>query len=394
MRVLAAVAVAIPLAFGTSRLMAQGNSDVHVPDSSVEQPGDRGHKAHTNHVISLRGGRPDRGGPPSGPSGKSPQQIQSTYGLTSGGTGIIAIVDAFDYPTALNDFNKFSSQFGLPQETGNGNVFQVKYATGVRPTGNCGWAQEAALDIEWAHAMAPSATIMLVETASNSFADLLQGVDYAESHGASQISMSWGGSEFSDEVNYEAAYFDKLNVTYVAASGDTGGKTIYPGTSQYVVSAGGTSLPNNSISSETAWSGSGGGPSKYIGRPSFQSVLPTSIGGVDITSSRAVPDISFDADPNTGVAVYDSTRCQGLSGWMVFGGTSVSSPAIAGIINSANHQKGRNELQYVYVDGGYDGGSYYSNFHDVTVGSAGSFNAGTHYDLVTGIGSSVGNAGK
>src|SRR5215831_7586155 len=125
MRVFAAVAVAVPLAFGTSRLAAQGNSDhsnVKVPDSSVEKPGDEGNKAHTNHVIALRGGKPDAG---SGPAGKVPDDIRAAYNLpNSGGAGTIAIIDAFDYPTAASDFNTFSTAFGLPTETGDGSVFQ------------------------------------------------------------------------------------------------------------------------------------------------------------------------------------------------------------------------------------------------------------------------------
>jgi subtilase family serine protease len=398
MRVLAAIAVAVPLAFGTSRLMAQGNSDVHVPDSSVEQPGEQGHKAHTNHVISLRGGKPDRGFL-SGPSGKSPAQIRTAYGIpSSGGSGIIAIVDAFDYPTALSDFNNFSSQFGLPPEpstnatNSSNNVFQVVYASGVRPSGNCGWAQESALDIEWAHAMAPNAKIVLVEAASNSFADLFGAVDTAENLGAKIISMSWGGSEFSGETAYDS-YFDKTNVTYFAASGDTGGKTIYPGVSSLVVAAGGTSLKlngNNTILSETGWSGSGGGRSAYVLTPSYQSGIASAAG---LNGSRGVPDFSFDADPNTGVAVYDSTRCQGLSGWMVFGGTSVSSPSLSGIVDlvSGGHGSdvGTGELSVLYGNLGNAG-----EFNDIESGSAGSFTATTGWDFVTGIGSNHGTSGK
>src|SRR5262249_22740297 len=159
----------------------------------------------TNHVISLRGGQPDRGFP-SGPSGKSPKQIRTAYNLPStGGSGVIAIVDAFDYPTAVNDFNVFANQWGLAQETGDKKVFEVVYANGVRPTGNCGWAQESALDIEWAHAMAPNAKIVLVEAASNSYADLFQAVDVANGILSTvtnaQISMSWGGGEFSTETS-------------------------------------------------------------------------------------------------------------------------------------------------------------------------------------------------
>jgi subtilase family serine protease len=395
MRVLAAVVVAIPLAFGTSRLMAQGGpgqSGVHVPDSSIEQPGDRGQRAHTNHVISLRGAQPNRPGGGGGPAGMTPAKIRTAYGVpSSGGGGIIAIVDAFDYPTALNDFNVFSNQFGLKPETGDKSVFEVVYANGVRPSANCGWAQESALDIEWAHAMAPGAKIVLVEAASNSFTDLFNAVNTAEGLGAKIISMSWGGSEFNGEIAFDS-YFDRTDVTYFAASGDTGGKTIYPGVSSLVVAAGGTSLKlngNGTISSETGWSGSGGGRSAYVVTPAYQSGIAST---VNLNGMRGVPDFSFDADPNTGVSVYDSTRCQNLVGWMVFGGTSVSSPSLSGIVNlvSGGHGSdvGTGELSVLYGNLGT------SDFNDIKSGSAGSFSAAPGWDFVTGIGSNNGTAGK
>jgi kumamolisin len=385
-RLAGAVALAILLAVGTSGLVAQGGpgqSGIHVPDSSIEQPGDQGFRAHTNHVISLRSGKPEAG---KGPSGLSPQQIRSAYNLPgTGGLGTIAIVDAFDYPSAVADFNTFSQQFGLPVESGSKSVFEVRYATGTRPRGNCGWAQESALDIEWAHAMAPGAKIVLVEAASNSFADLFQAVNYAETLGASQISMSWGGSEFSGEALSDSNFTS--DITYIAASGDTGGRTIYPGVSPKVVAAGGTTLKlSNGVWIETGWSGSGGGPSAFEAKPSFQNAV------AGLTDKRGVPDFSFDADPNTGVSVYDSTRCQGLVGWLVFGGTSVSSPSLAGIVNLAGHHLGSNELATLYS--GYDAGSYYANFRDITSGNAGSYSAGFHWDFVTGIGSNQGLVGK
>jgi subtilase family serine protease len=392
MRVLAAAGVAVSLAFGTSRLVAQGNSGVHVPDSSIEQPGDHGQRAHTNHMISLRKASPDAGG---GPAGKWPSDISDAYNFTPGGAGTIAIVDAFDYPTAVNDFNTFSAQFGLPAENGTGNVFQVVYAKG-RPRGNCGWAQESALDIEWAHATAPNAKIILVLAKSNSFTDLFQAVSVAQNlPGVTQVSMSWGGSEFSSEMSYDSNFVTTGNsgnaLSFFAASGDTGGQTIYPGVSPNVVAAGGTSLTGTTGNwTETGWSGSGGGPSKYEPRPTYQSSIS------DISGDhRGVPDFSFDADPNTGVAVYDSTRCQGLVGWMVFGGTSVSSPALAGIVNSAHAAHGvdsnnHTELEVLYSNAG----NYGSEFNDVTTGSAGSFSANGQWDFVTGIGSNLGLFGK
>jgi len=388
MRVLAAVAVAIPLAFGTSRLVAQGNSDdanIHVPDSSVEKPGDEGKKAHTNHVVALRGGKPGGGSGPGG--GMAPADIRAAYNLPDfGGAGTIAIVDAYDYPTAAADFNTFSANFGLPTESGDGSVFQVLRPFGT-PTSDCGWDQESALDIEWAHAMAPGAKIVLVLAKSSSFADLFNAVNYAETlPNVAQISMSWGGSEFGGEALYDSTF--NGNLTYFAASGDTGGKTIYPGVSPKVVAAGGTSLKLvNQVWTETGWSGSGGGGSRYEKRPSFQNVISSKVG-----SKRGVPDFSFDADPNTGVSVFDSTSCQGYVGWLVFGGTSVASPSLAGIVNNAAHNNGSSELSIVYS--GLSSAYSSNNFRDITSGNAGSNRAGTGWDFVTGIGSSLGLQGK
>jgi kumamolisin len=338
-RLVYALGIAALMGGTASTLAAQGQGQAHapiqIPDSSVEQPGERGVAAHTNHLIRIG---PEAVG--TAPRGETPSSIASVYSLTNlAGAGVIVIVDAFHYPTALNDFNVFASQFGLPQEPStdpldpNNQRFQVVYASGSKPRSNCGWAQEAALDIEWAHAMAPNAKIVLVEAATNSFANLFQAVDVASSIANTQeVSMSWGGSEFSSEAGYDG-HFTHGGIVYFAASGDTGGATIYPGVSPNVVSAGGTRInrdASGTFVNETGWSGSGGGPSKYESRPAYQNIIQTIVGG-----KRGVPDYSFDADPSTGVSVYDSTSCSGNSGWLVFGGTSVSSPSLAGIVNSA-----------------------------------------------------------
>src|SRR5215470_14774396 len=184
--IISALLAAGMLSFSIPQVKSQqkGDESVLVPDSSNEDVSDVGVRAHTNHLIKL--GRPEGGLGPGG--GMTPDQIRAFYGMpTTGGSGTIAIVDAFDYPTALNDFNVFSTQFGLPTETSsnaldpNNKVFQVVYAAGTKPRVNCGWAQEAALDIEWAHAMAPSAKIVLVEAASNSNTNLFAAVDVASS---------------------------------------------------------------------------------------------------------------------------------------------------------------------------------------------------------------------
>src|SRR5262249_5277671 len=182
----------------------------------------------------------------------------------TGGSGVIAIVDAYHYPAAAADLGVFSTQFGLPQcNSGPPNSvpgqcsFSVVSASGSTPVGNCGWNQEAALDIEWAHAMAPQANIVLVEAASNSLADLLTAVQKAtaivQAAGTGQVSMSWGTGEFFFESFYDT-FFNKTGVAFFAASGDTGGQTIWPGVSPNVISAGGTTVnrTNGNFAGETA----------------------------------------------------------------------------------------------------------------------------------------------
>jgi len=399
-RLTCAFGIAVLVASATSTLVAQGRGQDHapiqIPDSSIEQPGDHGVAAHTNHLIRVG---PNAVG--TAPAGETPLSIASVYNLTGqlAGAGVIVIVDAFHYPTALNDFNVFARQFGLRQEpstdplNANNQVFQVVYANG-KPRSNCGWAQEAALDIEWAHAMAPKAKIVLVEARSNSFANLFHAVDVASSiANAQEVSMSWGGSEFSSEAGNDA-HFTHPGIVYFAASGDTGGATIYPGVSPNVVSAGGTRINRDASGgflSETGWSGSGGGASTYEARPSHQDIIQTIVGG-----HRGVPDYSFDADPNTGVSVYDSTSCQGSVGWLVFGGTSVASPSLSGIVNSAgSNTSSAAELSLIYSSISNGGATINgANFRDILTGTAGSFSAKTGWDFVTGIGSTNGLTGK
>jgi kumamolisin len=324
---------------------AQGvehSGKVVVPDSSIEWPEDVGRRAHTNHVIFLRG-KGGGGITIPNPSGETPSSLGCVYQIVSpltngcpveydksmpnpsGGGGVIALVDAYDYATAENDLNVFSAQFGLPSCTTSTGCFKVVYAGGKKPRANCGWAQEAALDIEWAHAMAPNASIVLVEAASNSFSDLFKAVDVAfnevicgkattcagGSKGYGQVSMSWGGSEFSSEADYDS-HFNKAGVVFFAASGDTGGKTIYPGTSPYVVAAGGTSVnrdSNGRFSSETAWSGSGGGPSAYEISPSTLTRAPE-FRSTTAPRARGLADGS----PSVGPA-FLRPRWRGLSTW-------------------------------------------------------------------------------
>lgn len=410
-----------PTALNAQRKPARGK--VIVPDTSVVRPQDRGVRAHTNHLIFIPASGKNKkhgppGGGPSGPTGETPGSLACVYqtaasltpgcpiatatSLPSGGSGVIAIVDAYDYPSASSDFDTFSNQFGLPSGNncnGGNPCFTKVYAAGKRkPHTNSGWALEASLDIEWSHAMAPNAQIVLVEASSNSFSDLLQAVSVATNYvvcgnascpsggsGVGEVSMSWGGSEFSGETS-DDYYFYNSGVTYVASSGDTGGAVIWPSASPNVVSAGGTTVhrdSNGNFTGETGWSGSGGGPSQYEGRPAYQDVISAIVNG-----ARGTPDFSYDADPASGVSVYDTTSYQGLSGWLVIGGTSVSSPSLAGIVNLAGHFYALNDEQNtIYASYGNT-----TCFNDVVGGSAGSYTAVTGWDFVTGVGSNKGTS--
>src|SRR5216684_784104 len=215
------LAVTALIAVATPQLFAQGQGPTHasivIPATTVEHPEEVGVRAHTNHLILVR---PDFVG--TSPSGETPSSIRQVYALSpnviSGGSQTIAIVDAFHYPTAANDLNVFSTTFGLPampdcSTTNNvGPCFSVVFANGTQPRKNCGWGQEAALDIEWSHAMAPNARIVLVEAASNSFTNLFNAVDVATSKvtgfgtGKGELSMSWGGSEFSSENSNDSHF--------------------------------------------------------------------------------------------------------------------------------------------------------------------------------------------
>lgn len=356
---------------------------VYIPETSYRDPADRGERAHTNHRELVQ---PEGGLGPSG--GMTPAQIRSFYNLPStGGQGLIAIVDAYDYPNALRDFNTFSKQFGLPTETSNNSlssankVFQVVYQGNRQPRFNVGWAQEAALDVQWAHALAPNAKIVLVEAQSNSFGNLLAAVDLARSlPGVTQVSMSWGGGEFSGETSYDA-HFNVDGPIFFASSGDAGGVTGWPAASPYVVAVGGTSVATDSSGafvSESGWSDAGGGPSSVEPRPSWQ-------GGVPVAgSSRLIPDLAADADPQTGVAVY-APRSSKSSAWVVFGGTSVSSPCMAAMVNLSGltFKNTTAFLQAVYAVPGS------ANFRDIVSGSNG-YPCTAGWDYVTGLGSPLG----
>ncbi len=327
----------------------------------------------------------------------TPAQIQQAYqfnqvGLNGSGE-TIAIVDAYGDPDIQSDLNTFDTQFGLPAIT----VTQVSQTgTSSLPAADStgGWELEESLDVEWAHAMAPGASITLVEASSSSTTDLLKGVTYAASH-ANVVSMSWGTSEFSGESSDDGD-FSHAGVAFVASSGDSGAPVSWPAASPNVLAVGGTQLTlvsNGTWSSEVGWSGSGGGPSADETRPSYQSGVVTS------TTMRANPDVAYDASPNTGFAVYDSDPYEGTSqGWITVGGTSAGAPqwsAILAVADQGRAAAGQAALDSTSPQQVMD--ILYQNpgdFHDITAGTSTgtpNYKAGPGYDYVTGLGSPMVN---
>ena len=323
----------------------------------------------------------------------SPSQVRHAYGIDqlnlSGAGQTIAIVAAYDDPTIVSDLHQFDQRFGLSDPS-----FVKATPGGVTPAYDAGWSGEIALDVEWAHAIAPGARIMLVEAASSSLNDLLRAVDYAVNQGAKQVSMSWGGPEGGWSPSYDS-HFKHPGVTFTVASGDNGAGASYPAASPYVTTVGGTRLSIDAAGNrlaETGWNGSGGAPSRYENVPFYQ------LGFVN-GGKRGMPDVSYNADPSTGVAVYDSSS----GGWIQVGGTSAGAPQWAGLVALVNQGRaaagkssigsgktfGTNQALYALA-----GSSSYTNtrgdFIDVTSGSNG-YSATRGYDYVTGLGSPVAN---
>jgi subtilase family serine protease len=322
-------------------------------------------------------------------SGYIPSQIQAAYGLAAasaanGSSQTIGIVDAYNDPTAAADLAVYRSAYGLSACTVASGCLKITSQTGSTtslPSNDGGWAEEESLDLDMASATCPLCKIILVEATSASYTNLGKAVNEAVALGANVVSNSYGGSDSSGETSYDT-YYHHSGVIITASTGDSGYGVEYPAASQYVVAVGGTTLSTSSTSrgwTETAWSGAGSGCSGYETKITGQSLVTTGC------SKRAVADVSAVANPNTGVAVYDSTSYQGYVGWLQFGGTSVSSPLIAGVFALAGNESSvSNNTLYNYV------GTAYLN--DVTSGSNGSCSvselctATTGWDGPTGLG--------
>ena len=356
-----------------------------------------------------------------GPEGFTPTQIREAYGFAGvqedGAGQTIAIVDAYDDPTISSDLNAFDAAFGLPAPPSFERVAQ-NGSTNYPPTDPAGpgnangtWEEETALDVEWAHAMAPGASLLLVE--ANNATTLYTAVGYAKQQpGVSAVVMSFYQPETSSSDTADSIFTTPsghIGVTFVGSSGDYGAygepnttsyNVDYPAASPNVLGVGGTELSvdaNGNYASETGWGnsgssdvegGSGGGISSYEAQPSWQSGIVT-----QSSAGRAVPDVSFDADPATGVAVYDSYDFGTKTPWIEAAGTSLGAPAWAGIIADINQgrvadgetelngQTQTNQMLYSLPE---------SDFHDITTGNNG-YAAGTGYDLVTGRGTLIAN---
>jgi subtilase family serine protease len=332
------------------------------------------------------------------PQGLSPANLKMAYNLPStGGTGTIAIVSAYRHPAIESDLAIFDKQFSLPACTAANKCLEV-HAMGTSTKTDSGWSLESALDTEWAHAIAPGAKILVVESASTKGADLIKAVDYARGRAdVVAISMSWGGDEFGDETALDT-HFTSTSVsahhpiTFFASSGDDGNGASWPAVSPNVVAVGGTSLNINKSGhfiSEKAWAGSGGGVSAYETEPSYQIAysIPHS------NNKRAIPDVAYAADPVYGFSVYHIENPSGKSaaalakGWYVVGGTSAGAPQWAAI-----QALGKNvSLANLYQDKA--GPVYATFFRDIVSGKNGNCayycNARAHYDYVTGLGSPI-----
>lgn len=405
---------------------------VIIPSSNHAEAADLGVKAHTNlRLIVAPDLKPNEAPPYSGYGYETPASLACIYRLVqpvrgcnpnntvntpTGGSESIAIVDAFDNPNIGSDLAYFSAQFGIPFDTAK---FKVVYASGKQPktdpTG--GWELEEALDVEYAHAMAPHAMLYLVEADTNAYSDLLPAVLVAtnlvrcgktttcpsDAHGKGEVSMSWGGGEFAQEVQYDPL-FTGQGVVFLAATGDAAG-VIYPSASPNVVAVGGTStarsLATGNLIQEIAWSDAGGGLSFYEPTPSYQAGLSTWI----TQGARALPDISADANPNNGYWVVNTFPYNGQvssSPWWIVGGTSASTPLVAGIINAASTVSGHfSASSQAELERWYSAyakrPAYMADFWDITYGAcnyySGSFSAGG-YDLCTGLGSPKGYGNK
>jgi subtilase family serine protease len=362
----------------------------------------------------------------------TPAQIRAAYGMfalpstsssvtsaqaTQMGAGqTIYIIDQYDDPNIAAELASFNSKFGLPGCTvtaisvsaslplpaapTTGCTFSIVYndqngamtATAPAPGYASGWCTEIALDVQWAHATAPYARIILVEASANG--DLDAAVQLANQMGPGIVSQSFSGNEYSAEAINEAQYYSTANMTYLAATGDGGAAANWPAVSSHVLAVGGTSLTysGSGTRTETAWSDTGGGVSAYIATPSYQTLA---VPGLGAPTMRTAADVSFNADTNTGQYIAVISQNSSTVSYWDAGGTSLATPQWAGLIAVANALRAQTTLspigqaQTLLYGLGAQAASYAGAFLDITAGTNGSCvtcSAGVGYDLPTGLG--------
>jgi hypothetical protein len=368
----------------------------------------------------------------------TPAQIRAAYGLPAvppfgttptaaqaarmGAGQTIYILGAYHASNVAAELAAFNAKYGLPTCTkldlpttmqlplapaptiNPACTLSVVYATsdGSRstqaPTYDAAWATEIAIDVQWSHAIAPLARIVLIE-AVDEF-QLLPAVLLANAMGPGTVSMSWGGSE-GNWITASDSVFTTGGMTYLAAAGDDGAEVIWPAVSPHVVAVGGTTLSyvGSSGRSEFAWAGSGGGVSAYVPTPDYQTLNVSGLGPV---AHRSVTDVSFNADPVTGQFIAVIPQGGTATSWMVIGGTSLATPEWAGIFTIANAMRaaaGKAPLgqphALLYGMAATAAATYASVFSDITTGSNGNCvtcAAGIGYDQPTGLGTPNGTA--
>lgn len=296
--------------------------------------------------------------------GLHPSDLQNRYELPSGNAGAtVAIVDAYDDPTAESDLGVYRNTFGLPPCTSSNGCFRKVNqgaANSAYPALNAAWDEEISLDLDMVSAACPNCKILLVEANSPSFDDLGTAVDTAAAMGAKAISNSYYGPEWPGETGYDAHY-NHSGIAVTVSSGDDV-SPFYPAASPYVTAVGGTRLSGSSGSwTESAWQSGGRGCSLYESKPDWQ--------GNTGCHARAAVDVAAIADPQTGVTMYDSSA----GGWLVAGGTSVGAPLVAAAYALSGNPQGP---AYSY--------ERKTSFYDISPSG---------YDLVTGLGSPRGVSG-
>jgi subtilase family serine protease len=356
------IIISILLAFAAAR---RSEAAYHFADFSATPP---------LHIYATTG---------STPQGMTPSEIKKLYNLSvsnqpsTGGKGTIVIVGAYNDTAIEQDLASFDTTFKLPACTTKNGCF-TRHFMGSSGSDNANWDLETALDVEWAHAIAPSAKILLVEAKTASGANLISAIDYAAAQkSATAISMSWGGAEFQEETSLDSHFKSASGAPFFASSGDNGAGASWPAASPNVIGVGGTSLSvskSGALIKESAWQGSGGGVSAYEKAPAFQVSysIPKS-GGM-----RAVPDVSYDADPASGFPIIHN----GI--WHTVGGTSAGAPQWAAI---ASLGKGASNTNFYADKSSTSNASYFRDIVSGANGTCGYFcTARARYDYVTGLG--------